>query len=142
MRIVVDANILIAALLKPDGWTARELLRPDLELVAPDRLIEEIRSPTGHFLATVQTSYTTWGNRISRALESIRIVPLRRYVPFIDHDLVRFVSSTDADDAPYVACLLSEAADFLWTFDHHLLSLGDSRLVAQLPRPPPAPKKH
>lgn len=140
MRIVVDASVVVAALLRPSGWTAAELSRKDLELVAPTRLIEELDRRATDLLAFVETSPEGWRIRRERLLQEIRLIPPSRYVRFGRDELVRMTARQDAADAPYAACLLSENAEFLWTYDKPLLAFGDSRIVRRLPAPHSLPQ--
>ena len=121
LRAVLDANVLLSALIRPQG-SPGQILRRWLE----DRAFALITSPT--ILAEVR-----------RALDYPRV---RKYLVGSDEDLDLWVASLgliaepvegrlrlrvaeDPDDDKYIAAAVEGFAQFVVTGDAHLLSLKD-----------------
>lgn len=58
MRVVVDASVVAAALIRPRGWTAGEMARNDVDLYIPNFPLEELEEHAREFaeIADVSTS--------------------------------------------------------------------------------------
>jgi len=118
---VVDANILIAALLR-DSTTRRLVVVGGHELHAPQYLFDEIE---GH-----RDELSKRSSRPPDALgEVLRII--RAHV--VEHEATEYddhlekarglLERRDPKDAPYVALALALRADGIWTEDRGLVSL-------------------
>ncbi len=118
MRIVVDTNVLISALLSANTspgrivafWRAREL-----ELVVSPDMIAEVRQVL---------SYAKIRKRVSAE-------QARRFLKLLEtdatlvtpHDLVTVVQD-DPDDDKFVALAMASGAEYIVSGDKHLLSIG------------------
>ncbi len=120
MKLVVDANILFAALIK-DNHTRHLLLRPDLELYIPEYLFDEFKK---HIITlTSKTGLTE--PELDELLDSLLTVDQIHIVAFEDFEkLLPKAESTSPDlaDAPYLALCLHL---------HCLLWSNDARLKEQ-----------
>jgi predicted nucleic acid-binding protein len=97
MRLVLDTNILIAALIK-DSITRHILLLPDLEFFLPAFALDEL-----DLLLTL-------------LLTSVTVVPYERIAPYLsDADVL--IGAIDPDDVPFVALALAEEHDGIWSND-------------------------
>jgi predicted nucleic acid-binding protein len=121
MRVVVDANVLAAALLRPSGWSARQLRRDDLELVVPATLVEDLAPHAETLADKAGMDVDAWHAAVRDLMARVRVVPVADLVRWDAHDPVAEVRSLDADDAPYFAALLAADADAVWTRDRLLL---------------------
>ena len=119
LRLVVDANVIVAALLR-DSTTRRLLILGGHELHAPRLLFEEIGE---HWAEFVKRS----GIPPEALQEVLRV--LRGYIS--EHDWSEYADSlrgaqaaldpADVEDAPYLALASFLSADGVWTEDRRLL---------------------
>lgn len=126
MRVVLDTNILISALLSPSGppasiidaWRARRF-----DLVTGSAQVEEFRRATRYPLLAAY---------VSRAEAGVLVNGLRRAEVFLKR-LPDIGGSADPDDDFLLALAVAGKADFLVTGDRRgLLSLkriGTTRIV-------------
>ena len=121
MRVVIDANVAAAALIRPDGWTAREMARADVEWVAPELLVGELREHSAEYGDKAGCSEAEWSRRVDRLAGRVRLVPLSALLKASHHEFVALATAVDPDDAVYLAALVADEADLLWTRDAALL---------------------
>jgi predicted nucleic acid-binding protein len=136
MRVVVDASIVVAALIRPRGWTATELKRADVEWYVPGFLFDELREHLGEFAGLADCSPSTLRGRIE-GLRSLHVIEGRTLIPFLDNPLVRRAEAIDVDDASYLVAVLAVGADYLWTRDKEILAAFPSLAVRIVPRSQP-----
>lgn len=132
MRVVVDANIVAAALVRPTGWTASELSRQDVEWYAPEPLFAELEEHTEEFAALAGCAPAAFRRRVTR-LTGLRVVKQESLVRAADHPLVRRAEMVDPDDAVYMAAVVAVGADHLWTRDRRLLAAFPGLAVRVVP---------
>ena len=126
MRLVVDANILIAALLK-DAITRELLLEETIEFIAPEHLLNEIK----HLLKNPKIRKRLKLNddelyELSSAILSrIDFIPEKIFLPLIKQSLSLV---GHPEDSPYVA--LSLAFDIpIWSNDSALKELSSPKIT-------------
>jgi len=135
LRVVVDANVIAAALIRPDGWTAQELEeRDDVEWFAPAFLADELREHASEYAEKAGCTTSQWNRRVAALLRRVRVVPSGDVVGAARDPLVRKAEAVDADDAVYVATLVAVEADLLWTRDKGLLDALPGIAVSVVPR--------
>ncbi len=113
MKLVVDANVLFAALLK-NGWTRQVWVSPNIQLVAPRYLLAEFESKRRVLLSKFKPgTELEFDGVATRLLSYVRWVENAQTDPFLGaaQSLV-----SDPDDLDYLACALYSGAD-LWTSD-------------------------
>ena len=125
MRLVVDANILLAAFLK-DATTRELLLEDTLELFAPEHLLSEIRRLLKNprirrrlRLSDEDLYELTSGilSRIDFIPENVFLTSIKQALSLVAHD----------EDSPYVALAL--ALDIpVWSNDYELKNLSSSKI--------------
>ena len=116
MDLVVDANILFAALIK-DGITAKLLFLDDLHLYAPEFLLDEFNKHRKYLLDKTHRTKEEF-NEILQVL-SCRII----FFPLEDIELYLEKAdkiSPDPDDSIYFAIALKIGAS-IWTNEKRLL---------------------
>lgn len=117
MKVVVDANILFAALIK-NNHTRHLLLHPGLELYVPEYLFDEIKKHIGTLTSKTGLS----GSEVSELLDNLLSIGQIQTLAFEDFQklLPKAESiSPDLADAPYLAlCLLLRCP--LWSNDARL----------------------
>ncbi|MEA3369661.1 MAG: PIN domain-containing protein [Candidatus Ratteibacteria bacterium] len=105
MQLIVDANILIAAFLKPA--TTRELLfDEDIELFAPEYFVMEVLQTLKKdkiLRKCIMLTKEEMEELLSFLLEPIKIIPEEEYNSFIE----KAKQEIPADDVPYLALSLA-----------------------------------
>lgn len=112
MKIVVDANVVIAALIKP-SITRAALLYPYIDYYSPDHLLEEIKEHEGDIVEKAGKGYK---NAISIITRNIIIMPGYFYEINM-REAHRIIGNLDVDDEQYIALALSLKADGIWSYD-------------------------
>lgn len=115
MDLVVDANILFAALIR-DGATADLLFRDDLHLYAPEYLFTEFGKYRETVLEKTHRSDEDFDHLVRVLQRRINIIPAEEIQPFMDR--ARKITP-DPDDAQYIALALRLHAD-IWSNDKRL----------------------
>ncbi len=133
MKIIVDVNVIIAALVKP-AITRAVLLYPYIEYYSPDHLLDEIKEHEDEIAEKAGKNYK---NALDEIIKSIVIVP--GY--FYRNDMGtahKIIGKFDEDDEQYIALALSLKADGIWSYDERhfgkqnkvrLFSTGDLLLL-------------
>lgn len=134
MRVVVDANIAAAALIRPGGWTARQLEREDVTWLAPAYLFDELAGHEKTYARKAEIDLEEWRDRVEGFSRRVRSVEAEAILERADHDLVRQAEAVDPDDAVYLAAVLAAEADLLWTRDEDLLDAFEGLAVRVVPR--------
>ena len=132
MRVVVDANIVAAALVQPHGWTARELSRKDVDWFAPQFLRDELEENAAKLAGFAGCSREAFVRRL-KDLDQVRFVPPEELAAAEEHPLVRQAVLVDPDDATYLKAFVAAKADCLWTRDRALLGAFPDLAVLVLP---------
>ena len=119
MNLVVDANVIIAAMLR-DSAARRLIFTLPFKLYCPDFVFEEISKHLE--LISRKNSLSIEDNE--KFLEI-----LSKYIKTVEYELYRknlsqaekIIGSVDKNDAPYIALATSLKADGIWTEDRHFL---------------------
>ena len=134
MKIVVDANVVIAALVRP-SITREILLYPYIDYYSPDFLLEEIDDHDKEISAKVGKGYKS---AMKLIMKKLIIVP--DY--FYENNLQgahKIMGRIDKDDVQYIALAMSLDADGIWSYDKHfeyqyrvkIFSTSDLRLLIE-----------
>ncbi len=115
MKLVVDANILFASLIK-DSLTAELLLSDKLNLFAPEFLFDEFIKYKAYILKKTNRSKEDFAQYLNILKEEIEVVPQNIITPFIEE--VEKVSP-DPKDTVYLACALAIDSK-IWSNDNKL----------------------
>lgn len=115
MKLVVDANILFAALIK-EGSTAELLISDKLQLFAPEFLFEEFSKYKDLILKKTHRSNKEFNQFLDILKEQITIVPKKEITPFIDK---AEKISPDPKDSIYLALALALNSN-VWSNDKKL----------------------
>ena len=121
MRVVLDANVVISALITPQGAMAQVLdfwKQGVYELVLSPEVLDEI-ARVAHY-PRIQERYRLDDAQIDEFIrllgeEATLIQPSFRVQTVVE----------DPDDDRYVECAVAAGADLIVTGDAHLLKLGD-----------------
>ena len=121
MRIVLDANVLVSALISPKGSPARILRfweEQRFEVVISKDIIEEL----GRVLRypRLRKNY----DLADEAIEAFLRKAEEQAIVVEPSDEVAAIGADPADDR-YLECALAGGAEFIVSGDHHLLDLGE-----------------
>jgi predicted nucleic acid-binding protein len=133
LRVIVDANVVAAALIRPDGWTARELSRSDVEWFAPAFLLDELQSHASEYASKAGCGQMQWSQRLARLTARLALVQAAALVAVASHSLGRRAETVDPEDAVYLAAFVATEADLLWTRDAEILRAFPGIAVAVVP---------
>lgn len=115
MILVIDANILFAALIK-DSVTAALLFADEIQLVTPEFVLEEFSSYKKVLLAKTKRTETQFKEIVLLLKEIIAIVPQEEYEVYLEK-AERF--SPDPKDVAYLALALKLKCG-IWSNDKKL----------------------
>jgi len=122
VRAVLDANVLVSALIRPEGPPGRVLVRlirdSAFELVASRATLHEVRRSLRYprirkYLPLREQELDSWVG----ALAAVAIV--------VEGNVSRHVVLADPADDIYIAAAADGLADYIVTGDRHLLDLGE-----------------
>ncbi len=120
MRLVLDTNILIAALIK-DSLTRAILFLPEFEFLLPEHGLEEVRRHRLKILRHARLKSEELDLLLSLLLESVTVVPKDRIAPHVKA-AEALIGAIDPNDVPFAALALAEENDGIWSndqaFDH------------------------
>lgn len=117
MRILVDTNRIIAALVK-DGTSREILFDKYFEFVTPDYSISEINEHKEELKRKTKLTDEEFDVLFTLIFDLIKIIPYEEYESFIDeckNDI------SDPDDIPHLASAIASKAEGLWAHDPHFL---------------------
>jgi predicted nucleic acid-binding protein len=115
MKLVVDANILFAALIK-EGLTAELLISDKLQLFAPEFLFTEFIKYEELILKKTHRSREEFNQFLELLKEQITIIPKKEITPFIDK---AEKYSPDPKDTVYLALAFALKSN-IWSNDKRL----------------------
>ena len=117
MNIVVDANILIAALLK-DSSIREIIINTDNQLLVPEIHFEEIEEHKNELLEKSSLSEEDFYALISRLSKYFKIINNDEILPFIE-EAENIMGKIDKDDVPIIATSLAYGVCPIWSDDSH-----------------------
>lgn len=115
MKIVVDANIIIAALAK-ESITRELLLYPLLKYYSPDFALLELEKHKDEVITKMHAGKASYAKTIRLILSNVSLVSKMSYTKEIAK-AAKVIGSIDKDDIPYVALSLRLKAHGIWTYD-------------------------
>lgn len=121
MDLIVDANILFAALIK-EGVTSELLFREGIHLYAPDFLFMEFEKYRDHLKKKTRRSNEDFEELLEVLQRRISLIPLEEIKPFIEEAMD---ISPDVKDVPYIALALKIHIP-IWSNDKSLKNDQDS----------------
>lgn len=115
MKIVVDANIIIAALL---GSRAKLtiLTSQNHTFYAPRKIIDEIKKYKFLICEKLPCTSDEFDVNLHALLFFLEIIHDNSYKIYIEKAM-KLIGKRDSKDADYIACALAFNADFIWSED-------------------------
>ena len=117
MRILIDTNRIIAALVK-SGTTRDIIFDENFEFVTPDYTITEIREHENELLKKTKLTKEEFEILLALIFERITIIPETEYKKFLE--LIKDEIKDTKDLQYYAACLACNAHG-IWTHDPDFL---------------------
>lgn len=126
MKLVVDTNVLISALIK-DSATREIMLFPSLEYLLPEYALEELNLHKAAIARRSGLSSEGVDIILSILLENVTIIPASRIKPFFKkaHEII---GSIDPSDVPFVALALAIENDGIWSNDKHFEGIKEIKV--------------
>ncbi|MBU0906799.1 MAG: DNA-binding protein [Nanoarchaeota archaeon] len=113
MKLIVDANIMISALVNFKGKTRALIFLDELELLAPEFLISEIEEHKNEIAEKTKISYEELTIALNLTFSRIKLIPFEEFSEFIQK--AKEVCP-DPDDEEYLALALSKNLP-IWSDD-------------------------
>ncbi len=127
MKILIDTNIIIAALIKNNK--AREvILSGKFEFVSPEFVLEEVNKYKKYICDKAKISSEVFDLVVNIIFEKITLVPKEEYDEFIEES--REIMERDVKDIPYVACYFAMNCNYLWTNDLDFTGKKELKLIS------------
>ena len=126
MRLVLDTNILIAALIK-DSLTRQIIFLPDFEFLLPEYALEELARHRGKIARHSHLSFSEIDLLLSLLLESVTVVPAKTILAHLK-TAEALIGDIDKDDVPFVALALAVENDGIWSNDRGFENLPRIKL--------------
>jgi len=120
MDLVIDANILFAALIK-SGITHELMLEGNIHLYAPEYLLEEFNGKREIILNKTDRSYMEFDEILDIFRRRIEFIPFEEIEPYIEQAKE---ISPDIKDIPYIALALKMHIS-IWSNDKELREKQD-----------------
>jgi len=122
MRLVVDTNIIISALIR-DSLTRKALLYPYFEFFAPEDIRTEIGRNMDEIVHKSGVPLEIVSEVLDTLFERVELIPFRDFSGHYKeaHECMKGI---DEDDAPFLALALYLDGDGIWSNDAHLREQG------------------
>lgn len=117
MKLVLDTNILISAIVK-NSTTRKLLLLPGFDFYIPEYALEEIKKHIPLIRKKSNLSTNEVHVLLNLLMENISIVPADTIEPYVKK-AQKIIGSIDENDVPFVALALSFPNNGIWTNDAH-----------------------
>lgn len=128
MRVVIDANIVFAALISSEGVTSELLFSSSFEFVSPDFLHEEVEKYRSLIKEKSTYSEEQLNTALSIVLSKIKIISS------VEYELLRSEAkriSPDPNDIEYFALALKFSCP-IWSNDKRLKGQKEVRVLSTL----------
>lgn len=126
MKIVLDANIIIGALL---GSRSKIIIvtSQNHEFYVPEIITKEIRKYKAQICNKVGYSEEEFEIYLNSILEFVNEIKVEEYKSFMEM-AQRSIEKRDVKDSDYIACALLVSADFIWTEDKDFSSQNIAKI--------------
>lgn len=114
MQLVVDANVLVSALIA-DSKTRELLVTLDSALLTPEVIHDEIETHRDLIVEKSGMERDRISQFVDLLFRHVEVVPVSEFHPYIDR-AEDAIGDTDPDDVLYVACALARDAG-VWSDD-------------------------
>ena len=116
MKIVIDSNRIVAALLK-DSTTRGILFNTNFNFIAPEFVKEEIKKHQQEFIDKAGISEREFDLLLTLIFESVTLIAKSEYAQLTDK---LNTEMSDPKDVPYLACCIATHSKGIWSHDPHI----------------------
>ena len=115
MKLVIDSNIIIAALLR-NSTSRNIILNSDFQFLAPDFTLTELKKYEELIMRKGNLTKQQLNVVFNHLFNKIHIQPISEYEELISkaHSMI-----SDSKDVPFLALALAKSVDGIWTEDKH-----------------------
>ncbi|MBS3114669.1 hypothetical protein J4448_06215 [Candidatus Woesearchaeota archaeon] len=117
MRVIVDSNRIISALIK-EGVSRKILSSKNIEFFTVDYVMKEINKYKATILEKSGMSAEEVSTLFSLIMENINIIP-EEDVKSKMKEALAIMKNIDTKDAPFIAAALAIPNDGIWSHDRH-----------------------
>ncbi len=115
MKLVVDSNIIISALIKK-GITRRIIFSPLIQFITPEYTFEEISKYEKLICKKAKLNHDGFRLLLNIIFENILIIPKEDYENKLN---IAKTIIKDINDIPFIALYLALKVDGIWSDDKH-----------------------
>lgn len=126
MKVVIDANRLIAALIK-EGTTRLILFDNLFEFIAPDFIFNEIKKYEKEIIKKANITKEQFDILIALISENIMIIAVEEY-----EDIILELNVKDKNDIAYLAVAIKSNAYGIWTHDSGFLEVKEIKILTNI----------
>ncbi|MBS3145335.1 PIN domain-containing protein [Candidatus Woesearchaeota archaeon] len=119
MNIVVDANIVISALIGSRA-TLTIITAQHYKFYSPKKILDEIRKHKDDICKFINQDSEEFDINFNALSLFINVVDYKNYALYMNK-AVEAIEKRDLNDADYIACALAVNADFIWTNDRDFI---------------------
>ncbi len=123
MRLVIDTNMIIAALIK-DSKAREIIILNKFEFYSPDFVLEEIRKYKDYICKKARMNQNEYDLLITLVFQYIEVISIEKYQKKLQE--AKKIMIEDIKDVPYVACHLALKTEGIWTNDPNYKNLDDN----------------
>lgn len=120
MNVVVDANVIIAALLGSCA-TIEIITARNHNLCVPFFTIQEIHKHKRAICEKAHLTEKEFSENFEALLIVMNVIPQAKYSNYMS-EAIALIGHRDAKDVDYIACALAVNATFIWTNDKDFLT--------------------
>lgn len=117
MRIIVDSNRIISALIK-EGVSRKILISKNIEFFTVGYVVKEISKYKAAIIEKSTMSNEEVDTLFSLVMENINIIP-EEDVKSNMKEALNIMKDIDAKDTPFIAAALAMPNDGIWSHDRH-----------------------
>ena len=127
MKILIDTNIIIAALIK--NSKAREIiLSGKFEFSSPEFVLEEVSKYKKYICNKAKISNEVFELAVQIIFDKINLVPKEEYDEFVEKS--KEIMEKDIKDVPYVSCYFALECDYIWTNDLDFFGKKELKIIS------------
>lgn len=116
MKLIIDSNIIISALIK-DSKTREIILKSGFEFLHPERALKNIDKYKEEIIEKSGLNLSEYEKLLESLIESILLIDSDKFLYKLDE--AKKIMINDIEDVPFVALALSVENDGIWSEDKH-----------------------
>ncbi len=114
MKLVIDANIIISALIK-DGLHRALIISDKFNLISPDYIVGEVEKYIPYIAKKAKLDVFDIELIFALIFQHITVIPKTEYEDYLNTKESKSID--DSKDIPYIACYLATKSDGIWSND-------------------------